>query len=90
MDHDRWLHVYTMKRGPWPKVLTLCNGCIFMMRIVLKHGKLWDFIARIFGIPGLTFERLVMGYMNMLENQNLHNFCKEGRSCVQHVRALKS
>ena len=49
----------------------------FMMLTVLKHGGAWDLMARIFGIKGPTFEKLVMGYIKMLENHLYTMFVKK-------------
>ena len=48
-----------------------------MVLTVIKHGRAWNLIARIFGIKRSKFEKLVVGYINMLENHLYTVFVKK-------------
>ena len=60
-----------------------------MILTVLKHGGAWDLTARILNIKGPTFEGLVTGYMEMLENHIYTIFLKEADR-VYSMAALRS
>ena len=61
----------------------------FMMLTVIKHGGAWDLIARIYGIKGPTFEKLVMGYINVLEN-NLYTVFEKNADHMCSMSTLRS
>lgn len=42
--------------------------------VVLKHGGEWDFLARIFGMKGATFERLITTCIRKVAD-TIYEFC---------------
>lgn len=42
------------------------KDAFFMVLVVLKHGGAWDFLAKIFGLKGPTFEAFINKFVNLI------------------------
>ena len=52
------------------------KGVLFMMLATLKHGRNWDWTGKIFGVKGLTFERMIVNCVNIV-SEYLYNYLVE-------------
>lgn len=37
---------------------------LLMLPVVFNYGQRWDFMVRLFGVNGSTFERPIVGFIN--------------------------
>lgn len=58
LGEDELESTWSTGRGRWSSCTPFDD--FFMGCVTVKHGGTWDFLARMFRIPGPTFERMVM------------------------------
>lgn len=61
------LNVYNVGRGR--KCRFSAKDVFFMILVVLKHAGKWDFLAKMFGVKGPTFERMITSFIHLIQEQ---------------------
>lgn len=66
-----WDHTEELVRGDWNlgrglRCSFTAKNVLFMLPTVVKHGGNWDILALMFKAKKQTFERKIMGFINLL------------------------